>query len=285
MKYYEVEFSIDPYCEDASDLLAALAGEAGFESFEETASGLKGYVQQGDYDDERLKEAITNFPFVGTTIAYELREAEYKDWNEEWEQAGFEPITIGDKVLIHDGRHTPSEGESHFDIEIEIDARQAFGTGTHETTRLMVRRLLDEQLSGKRLLDCGTGTGILSVAALKLGAAETIGYDIDEWSADNARHNAVINRVDKHFKAILGDASVLNNVGGKFDIIVANINRNILLADMKTFLSKLADGGTLLLSGFYCDDSTMLCNHATELGLTFRDATTDNNWTCLRFTY
>ena len=137
----------------------------------------------------------------------------------------------------------------------------------------------------KRVLDCGTGTGILSICALKLGATEAVGYDIDEWSVDNARHNAVINQVDDRFTSLQGDASILlNKVEGMFDLVMANINRNILLADMETFRKKMADGAKLILSGFYTEDCQMLIDKAQTLGLKLTKQKEDQNWACLVFT-
>ena len=292
MKYYEVEFTISPVSDDARDIVAALAGEAGFETFEETPTGIKGYVQQQLFDDNMLHEVLDTLPLPGATVEYVVREAEDRDWNEQWEQEGFEPISIplppamGEgSLVIHDGRHLP---DSHLSpltshLSIEIDAHLAFGTGTHETTRMMCASLLDLPLQGRRILDCGTGTGILAIAALKLGASEAVGYDIDEWSADNARHNAVINRVDDRFTSLLGDASILNKVEGLFDVVTANINRNILLADMPAFVSKMAPGATLLLSGFYTEDVPMLVERAKELGLTLHEQREDENWAQVSF--
>ena len=286
MKYFEVEFRISPYSDDASDLLAALAGEAGFETFEAVPDGLKGYVQQSLFDEQVLKDSLSDFPFEGVAITYDIREAEDRDWNEQWEQEGFEPIIISDGALvIHDGRHLPeTEGE----ISIEIDAHLAFGTGTHETTRMICSQLLElsgapELVDGPRVLDCGTGTGILSICALKLGATEAVGYDIDEWSVDNARHNAVINHVDDRFTSLLGDASILNKVEGEFNLVLANINRNILLADMPQFRTKMAPGAMLILSGFYTADSPMLIDKAQTLGLTLHQQVSDGDWACLVF--
>ena len=162
MKYFEVEFTISPYSSDASDVLAAMAGEAGFETFEETPTGLKGYIQQQFFDVDTLQQALEDFPFEEVNISYNISEAEDKDWNEQWEQEGFEPINVGNRLVIHDGRHLP---ESPADISIEIDARLAFGTGTHETTRMICSALLDKKMDGLRVLDCGTGTGILSWAS------------------------------------------------------------------------------------------------------------------------
>ena len=284
MKYYEVNFTIEAPAElmqDARDILSALAGEAGFETFEDTDEGVKGYVQQGLFDEALLKALIGDFPLPSCTVAYTVSEAEDKDWNEQWEQQGFEPIVVNDTLVIHDGRHLPSDIKPQ--TSIEIDAHLAFGTGTHETTRMMVGQLMSLDLTDKRVLDCGTGTGILGIAALKLGAREAVGYDIDEWSADNARHNAVINMVDGQFTSLLGDASILKEVSGQFDVVLANINRNILLGDMEAFVGKMAPHSTLLLSGFYEQDIPMLEEKAASLGLKKQTQQHDGDWACLMF--
>lgn len=284
MKYYEVNFTIEAPAElmqDARDILSALAGEAGFETFEDTDEGVKGYVQQGLFDEALLKALIGDFPLPSCTVAYTVSEAEDKDWNEQWEQQGFEPIVVNDTLVIHDGRHLPSDIRPQ--TSIEIDAHLAFGTGTHETTRMMVGQLMSLDLTDKRVLDCGTGTGILGIAALKLGAREAVGYDIDEWSADNARHNAVINMVDGQFTSLLGDASILKEVSGQFDIVLANINRNILLNDMEAFVGKMAPHSTLLLSGFYEQDIPMLEEKAASMGLKKQTQQHDGDWACLMF--
>ena len=306
MKYLEVNFEINApaaLLQDARDVLSAMAGEAGFETFEETDGGLKGYVQQELFDQPALDEILHNFPFEGVTVSYTVNETEDRDWNEQWELEGFEPIVIrgerkevrGERadlptIVIHDGRHLPSEAElsSHHSplpspLYIEIDAHMAFGTGTHETTRMMLAALLDLQPSGLRVLDCGCGTGILGIAALKIGAAACTGYDIDQWSADNARHNAVINRVDQRFEALLGDASVLDGFHEEFDIVMANINRNILLSDMPSFRKAMKPEGTLLLSGFYESDVELLKAKAESLGLRWKQTRNDGEWCCLEF--
>ena len=283
MKYFEADFTISPYSPDAIDLLADIAGEAGFESFEVTPTGLKGYVQQQLFNPMLLDFGIADFPIECVDITYDIHEAEDRDWNEQWEQEGFEPIVIPPSLVIHDGRHLPDDT---YLSSIEIDAHQAFGTGTHETTRMICSTLLelrDQRLAGARVLDCGTGTGILSICALKLGAAEAIGYDIDEWSVDNARHNAVINQVDDHFQSLLGDASILNKVDGTFDLVLANINRNILLSDLPAFREKMSDRALLILSGFYTADTTMLISKAEALGLTLQKQREDHDWACLVF--
>ena len=314
MKYFEVAFTLSPYSTDACDVLAALAGEVGFETFMETEDGLTGYVQQALFNEQTLKETIEDFPFDGVSISYDVQEAEDKDWNEQWEQEGFEPIVVRGKwrevrgkrnaqtLIIHDGRHIP-ETISENDITIEIDAKLAFGTGTHETTRMICSTLLDlfsnlspltspldgtslatigtQELSPLKVLDCGTGTGILAICALKLGASEAVGYDIDEWSADNARHNAVINRVDDRFTSLLGDVNILKEVEGSFDLVMANINRNILLADMPMMHEKMAPGAQLILSGFYTADIPMLTEKAQSLGMKLVAQEEDNDWACV----
>ena len=291
MKYYEVDFSVLPLSSDATDLLAALAGEAGFETFEETDHGLKGYVQQPQFDRSLLDSLLQTFPMPGVNVSYTVGEAEDRDWNEQWEQQGFEPILVeggglkveGPSILIHDGRHYPPS-TLHLPpstINIEIDARQAFGTGTHETTRMVCATLLELDVQDRRVLDCGSGTGILGITAMKLGARECVAYDIDEWSVDNTRHNAVINRVE--ITPLLGDATILNKVEGTFDIVMANINRNILLADMPMFRQKMAPGAHLILSGFYTADIPLLTDRAASLGLALVSQREDGDWACLLF--
>lgn len=283
--------------QDVRDVLAAVAGDTGFETFEETVGGLNGYVQQTLFDKTALDEALTAFPFEDVNITYEVVEAEDQDWNAEWEAEGFEPIVVADgQLVVHDGRHLPATSHQS-PVTIEIDARMAFGTGTHETTRLMLTALSTLlsppstlhftpstlHFTPSTVLDCGTGTGILAIAALKLGATKAVGYDIDEWSVDNARHNAVINQVDERFTPLLGDASVLDTIEETFDVVMANINRNILLNDMPRWVSHMHAGSRLLLSGFYEVDAQMLIEKAKELGLTLDGQFSDQEWTSLTF--
>ncbi len=280
MKYYEINMTIEPCSQDAQDLLAALTAEAGMETFEETETGLKGYAQQHLLDEEALQQAISSFPFEGTAISYTICEAEDKDWNEQWEQEGFEPIVVDRRLTIHDGRHLPTEPS---DIMIEIDAHMAFGTGTHETTRMICRTLLEMDLRRKNILDCGCGTGILGICALKLGAQYCVGYDIDEWSTDNTRHNAIINQVDSRLKALCGDATLLDSISEHFDVVMANINRNILLHDMDRFVKSMAPQAILILSGFYQADCKLLEEKARSLGLHLAKTINDGDWACCVF--
>lgn len=282
MKYLVAEFKIE--CQDgmiqiARDLLTDALGEAGFETFEDTEDGIKGYVQESLFDENAMNDVISNFMLPDVTINANIQEAEYKNWNEEWEEAGFERININDSITIYDARHDDGKGIAS-GISIGIETKQAFGTGTHETTRMIVSTLLNIDLKGKRVLDCGCGTGILGIAASKLGASEVVGYDIDEWSSENAIHNAELNGVG-NMKVMLGDASVLKSVEGKFDVVLANINRNILLADMPAFVSVMADDSLLILSGFYASDVDLLIEKASSLGLSKIDSKSDSEWTCL----
>jgi ribosomal protein L11 methyltransferase len=282
MKYYETEFIIkgdESLMQDSRDILAAMAGEVGYESFEDTDSGLKGYIQQDALDEDELAMIIKDFPFDGMTVTYSTREAEYRDWNEQWENEGFEPIFITDNCVVHDGRHLP---DRPVETMVEIDAKLAFGTGTHETTKMVARQLIETNPKGKRVLDCGCGTGILGIIALKLGAESVVGYDIDEWSADNARHNAVINGVGDYYDALLGDAGILD-ASLSFDIILANINRNILIADMPIWQPLLNKGGRLIVSGFYSSDVDALIAKASTLGLALESRHNDGEWECLCF--
>lgn len=265
MKYIEVKFNLEG---DALDLLADMAADIGFEAFD----GQVGYIQKQLWDEEALKAIIAEFP-MSTPIIYSVREAEDKDWNAQWEAEGWPPNIIDGRLCIHDGRHLPDEP---LPVMIEIDARQAFGTAGHQTTRLMLSKLLRLDLRGLALLDCGCGTGVLGIAALKLGAAQVAAYDIDEWSVDNARHNAVINMCDDSaFEVWQGDSS---SIRGTYDIIVANIFLTVLLGDLPAYAAALRPDGLLLLSGFYAADSPALCEAAKPLGLLVEATHTDEDW-------
>ena len=284
MKYLVAKFKIATsvdLLQVCKDLLADSAAEAGFESFEETQEGLEAYVQKELFDKDALDASIADFPIEGTDISYTIEDAEDKDWNEEWEEQGFDPICVDDQVLIYDAKHPelhPTTSPDH--IEIGIEAKLAFGTGNHETTRMIVSTLLNMNLYKMRVLDCGCGTGILGLVASKLGANEVVGYDIDEWSVENAKHNAQLNGVD-NLEVYFGNASVINHISGVFDVVLANINRNILLEDMKSFRGVLNEGGYMILSGFYEEDIPVLLEKAKEFGLYESGRRTDNNWACL----
>ncbi len=283
MKYLAAHFKItcpEDTLQTARDLLAYVAGEAGFETFEDTPNGIDGYVQEQLLDRQLLDNGIDKFPIEGIDITYIINKVEDQDWNATWEAIGFEPINIDNRIIVYDAKSQvpPHTSET---IVIGIDARQAFGTGTHETTQMVIASLLETDLQGKSVLDCGCGTGILSIAAAKSGARRCTGYDIDEWSVENSRHNALLNNVEIDVK--LGDASIVENISGMFDVIMANINRNILLADMPVFVSKMNPGGSLIMSGFYQSDTDIINQKAKLLGLIKTGQKTNGEWTCLTF--
>lgn len=287
MKYYVANFDIecaDELLQPARELLSAAACEAGFEAFEDTDNGIAGYVQRPLYDKEALDAAIVDYMPEGTQVTYNIEEVPDQDWNQGWENQGFEPIGVSDHLVIYDAKHTDMSMFAGDDgvMRIFIEARNAFGTGTHQTTRMILRRLLGMDLTGKSVLDCGCGTGILGIVASRLGANRVLGYDIDEWSSENAKHNAALNGVD-NLDVLLGDASVLDGVKEEFDVVIANINRNILLNDMTAFRSHLKTGGRLILSGFYETDVPMLEQAAQSNGLTIIDVVTDGEWACAMF--
>lgn len=287
MKYFVANFKIECEAElmqPARELLSAAACEAGFEAFEDTDDGLLGYVQRPMYDKDALDAAIADYMPEGAAVSYAVEEVPDQNWNQGWEDEGFEPIGVSDNLVIYDAKHTDREMFAGDDgvMRIFIEARNAFGTGTHQTTRMILRRLLSMDVQGKSVLDCGCGTGILGITASRLGANPVLGYDIDEWSADNAQHNAALNGVE-NMSVMLGDASVLDNVAECFDVVIANINRNILIADMSAFRAHMKQGAQLILSGFYEADVPMIEAAAKEHGLSLCDVVTDEEWACALF--
>ncbi len=287
MKYYVANFDIEcaaDMLQPARELLSAAACEAGFEAFEDTDNGIVGYVQRPLYDKDALDAAIADYMPDGASVTYNIEEVPDQDWNQGWEDEGFEPIGVSDNLVIYDAKHTDMSMFAGDDgvMRIFIEARNAFGTGTHQTTRMILRRLLGMDLQGKSVLDCGCGTGILGIVASRLGADHVLGYDIDEWSSENAKHNAALNGVD-NLDVLLGDASVLEGVEEKFDIVIANINRNILINDMSAFKSHLKQDGRLILSGFYDSDVPMLESSAKDNGMTLVDVVADGEWACVMF--
>ena len=279
MKYYEVNFSISPLLEAYSDVLSASLAEIGFESFVPTGNGLSAYIQQSVFDKEKLESAIGEFPIDDIRISYEVTEAEYEDWNAVWEEEGFQPIVIDDIILIHDVKH---HDVPNLPYDITISPKLAFGTGSHQTTRMILRELLKMDLKGKKVIDAGTGTGILSIMCVKRGAAEVFAYDIDEWSVENTKDNLLLNAIHNEVRVELGDSSVLDKTDNA-DLIIANINRNILLNDIESFALKLVAKGLLLISGFYTDDASLLIEAANKHRLQFVKKECDENWCMLLF--
>ena len=277
MKYNEVIFSIKPYLEAYADVLSASLAEIGFETFVPTVSGMTAYVQQDIYDVDKLDSVIKDFPIPGVQLSYNCQEAEYKDWNAVWEEEGFQPVIIDDEIVIHDVKHTDVPALPY---DIIISPKLAFGTGTHQTTRMILRRLAAANLSGQYVIDAGTGPGILSIMCVKRGASKVFAYDIDELSVDNTRDNLLLNGIHNEVQVELGDASVLQKADDA-DLIIANINRNILLNDLEKFAAKLKADGLLLLSGFYKEDAPLLEQVANKLGLRLTEEAAEDNWCML----
>ncbi|WP_042372189.1 50S ribosomal protein L11 methyltransferase [Bacteroides neonati] len=279
MKYFEFTFSTRPCSETVSDVLAAVLGEAGFESFVTTDNGLTAYIQQALCDESAIKEAIAEFPIPDTDITYSYVEAEDKDWNEEWEKNFFQPIIIGDRCVIHSTFH---HDVPQVEYDIVINPQMAFGTGHHETTSLIIGELLETTLNGKSVLDMGCGTSILAILARLRGAAPCLAIDIDEWCVRNSIENIALNGLtDIEVKE--GDASILQGKG-PFDVVIANINRNILVNDMKHYIACMQPGSELYMSGFYIDDVPVIRAEAERNGLTFVHQKEKNRWAAVKFT-
>ncbi len=278
MKYLEFSFRTTPCTEVVNDVLSAVLAEVGFESFVEQPEGLLAYIQQSLYDEASVASAIDDFPIPDTTIDYTYTEAEDKDWNEEWEKNFFQPIVIGNRCVIHSTFH---HDVPQAEYDIAINPQMAFGTGHHETTSLVIGELLDSELEGKTVLDMGCGTSILAILARMRGASSCTAIDIDDWCVRNSIENIELNNVDQ-IEVCLGDAAILTDKG-PFDVVIANINRNILLADMQYYVARMKEGATLLMSGFYVDDIPLIKAEAERLGLTFVGYKEKNRWTVTTF--
>ena len=278
MKYFEVTFTTQPCNEMVNDIVSALAGEIGFESFVEWEEGVLAYIQQSLFDKEALAEMVANFPLPDTQISYSIQEAEDKDWNEEWEKNFFQPIVIGDRCCIHSTFH---QDTPQTEYEILINPQMAFGTGHHETTSSIICELLDADLKDKTVLDMGCGTSILAILASMRGAKSLTAIDIDDWCVNNSRDNIALNNI-QNITVELGDANLLKG-REPFDVIIANINRNILLADMAQYVACMHQGSELYMSGFYVQDIPVIREKAESLGLTFVHHREKNNWVAVKF--
>lgn len=278
MDYYKVRFECKPCSEDITDLLAAFLADVGYESFEPDESGLTAYVQEADYSVAALDEIISDFP-METSISYVSEFVESKNWNEEWEKHYFQPIVIAGECVVHSSFHkdVPS---ARFDIL--IDPKMAFGTGHHATTSQMMRFILDcSDIKGKSVIDMGTGTGILAILCKMRGAGKVTGIEIDPGAFENAVENAALNNQDVNF--VCGDASSLNDLEPA-DLFLANINRNVITADIARYSEKIKSGGVLLLSGFYTNDIPVVMDAARPFGFEL-DATSEegDHWAAIRF--
>lgn len=281
MKYIEVTITlstVDPY----RDLLVdALGNEGPYDSFVELPDGLKAYVPADQFDEEWLKSRIDNLhQFSMFNAQFSIQEMPDKNWNEEWEKQHHAVLVEADngkKIWVRAPFH---EHRTDADYEIEIEPKMSFGTAHHATTYMMLSYLAELPLEGLRVLDMGCGTAVLGILAKMRGADYVEGIDIDEWAYNNAIENVQRNGVEMTIR--IGDASLLDKREDKFDLVIANINRNILLNDMAAYAAVLTPGGTLLLSGFYESDIPALQQHAASLGLQLQQTKSRQSWAALR---
>ncbi len=258
MKYLYAEITIKPFSEDTADVLCAMLGEVDYDTFETTETGVRAYIPEAKFDEDSLKSALDTFPIEGTEFTYTINELENKDWNEEWEKSSFTPV-LEDK------------------FGIKLNPRMAFGSGQHETTFMLTEYLMSRKLDGMRVLDMGCGTGVLGIAMAKSGAKEVVAIDIDDMSVENAKENFALNGIE-NVQVLHGDASAIS---GQFDVIVANIHKNILLHDMPTYVNHLVTGGMLLMSGFFSEDVSAISDAAKSHGMSVCDVLTNNNWSAV----
>lgn len=272
MSYICFNFVVEPV-QPGSDVLIALLGDNGFESFTDTENGFNAFVQEGNLNriDIPTKNQIQGFTFSFTE---EIQEQ--KNWNEEWEK-NFSPVLIEDKCCIRASFHNPTKG---VEMDVIITPKMSFGTGHHDTTWLMVKNLFEAEVIDKDVLDMGCGTGVLAIIAKKLQAKNVVGIDIDDWSIENAKENCEINNTSE-IKIIKGNVSLLGS--NKFDVILANINRNVLLKDIETYSSVLNLNGQLLLSGFFESDFELIINRCKEFCLALTKKESKNGWGILHF--
>lgn len=275
--YYELRLDLTPCSADITDVMAALLAEKGFESFVPDETGLTAYIRQDDYVEADVDEAITMLPF-DVNVDRQLTFIKGEDWNHEWEKNYFKPIVVGNRCVIHSSFHTDVP-TAEFDIV--IDPKMAFGTGHHATTSQVISALLDLLLEGKAVIDMGTGTGILAILCAMRGAKPVCGVEIDRPAWENTVDNAALNNVGDKTDLRCGDASLLPQLP-KADLFIANINRNIITADLPAYVAAMNSGATMLLSGFYEADIPVIMAVATPLGLQEISHTTLNDWCCLK---
>ncbi|MBC7862686.1 MAG: 50S ribosomal protein L11 methyltransferase [Bacteroidia bacterium] len=272
MNYIKFSFIVEPV-QPGSDVLIALLGENGFESFSEAENGFDAFVQESELDRNTLPQEKD---VEGFSFTYTEEKQEQKNWNAEWEKS-FSPVFVEDYCCIRAPFHEKPNG---FRLDILITPKMSFGTGHHDTTRLMTKNLFETEVQSKTVLDMGCGTAVLAIVAKKLGAKKVVGIDIDDWSVENGKENCDVNGVGE-IEILKGDASLLGTE--KFDLILANINRNVLLKDIPVYASVLNPKGKLMLSGFFESDFDQLINRCAEFSLNLIKKETSNTWGILVF--
>ena len=280
MDYIAVHLNIAPFSEMAAEIVEAEIADLGFDSFTMEEPVLNAFIPQEQFSEPNLKVVLSGFSGGEFEVSYTVERIEEQNWNAVWE-SDFEPVVVNDVVTIKAPYH---KGLPLTKYNITIDPKMSFGSGHHQTTCMMIGALLDEgrALKGKALLDMGCGTGILSVAAAKLGAGVPVhAVDIDPICVRSANDNAHRNRVGHKIVTRCGDASILQK--GQYDMILANINRNILLADMSTYVRAFKpSGGSLFISGFYTEDIPMLVEAADKLGMDVEYTRENDNWAMVK---
>jgi len=271
MDYVELNIELKTL-EPWRDILVSQLAEKGFESFVETKTGLQSYIPQKNFEDSIL----VDLEHMEAIQKLETKVIQDQNWNATWEE-NFDPVLVEDQLAIIAPFHT---GEFSQGMVITIQPQMSFGTGHHQTTWLASKRFFDLDLEGKRVLDMGTGTGILAILAEKLGAKEVFAPDIDEWSYNNAQENIALNNC-KNIEVALGDDQLLK--GRTFDVIVANINKNILLQHFANYAEVIVDEGTLLISGFFETDQADLIEAASKVGFIFEYIFTKDEWALIQF--
>lgn len=270
--YLEVNFEISA---NFSDLIIAELDQHGYDSFQEIDTGVQAYILIDDFDEEVIKDLQQQYEDV-VEFNYTVSELENKNWNEEWEK-NFEQSIINDDCIVRASFHVPAKA---YKYDIIIDPRMSFGTGHHATTSMMLLHELDMNIQGKKVLDAGCGTGVLAIMAAKLGAAEVFAYDIDDWSYNNAIDNFAINHTNT-IQINVGEVDVAKN-NSPYDVILANINKNVLLQDISEFSKLLQENSYLVLSGFYEKDIEDLMNEAKKYGFSLENQKEKDGWVSLR---
>ena len=276
--YTRVKFTVTPNEEVATDVLAALLAEVGFESFLPEEDGMSAYAPQALYDADNVASVVGSFPLEGFEITYTDEFIEGEDWNAEWEKNYFQPIVLGDQCVIHSTFHHDVPAARY---DILIDPKMAFGTGYHQTTCHMLRAILASDMTGKSVLDMGCGTALLAILARKHGATDVVAIDIDEFAYENAKENILLNNTPD-IDVRLGGADAIKE-SDSFDYVIANINRNILLMDIVNYVRCMHTGSQLFISGFYTDDMDVLKEEAARHGLRYIDYAEDNRWAMMKF--
>jgi ribosomal protein L11 methyltransferase len=277
MAYLEFVIPARSWSSAEKEVLYAKMALNGFEGFIEGDNDIQAFIEEARYVEEQLNRLVDEMAGMNVKVQYRFHRMEDQNWNEEWEKK-FAPVIIGERVLIRAPFHDPS---NDLEYTLVIEPKMSFGTGHHHTTKLMIREMGNHDLKGKRILDMGCGTGVLGIYACKLGAVRVLGVDNDQWAYENALENVVRNRATS-MEVRLGEVEVLNKEN--FDMILANITRNILVQDLSEYVGHLADGGVLLLSGILAEDAQYVLNEAYRCGLDHLNTSELNNWISLTFT-